>query len=38
MRRLHHATHLPAATLFFAQLADFVATGVLDDPNPLLVS
>jgi hypothetical protein len=31
-RRLHHVTHLPAATPFLAQLTDFVATGALDDP------
>lgn len=37
MRRLYHATHLPAATPFLAQLTDFVATGALDDPHPLLV-
>ncbi len=38
MRRLHHIAHLPAATPFLAQLSDFVATGALDDPHPLLAS
>jgi hypothetical protein len=37
-RRLHHVTHLTAATPFLAQLTDFVATGALDDPHPLLAS
>jgi hypothetical protein len=36
LHRLDHATQLPAATPFLAQLTDFVATGALDDPHPLL--
>jgi hypothetical protein len=38
LRRLNHATQLPAATPFLAQLTDFVATGALDDPHPLLAT
>jgi hypothetical protein len=38
MRRLYHATQLPTATPFLAQLTDFVATGALDDPHPLLAT
>ncbi len=36
MRRLHHVAQLPDATPLLAQLTEFVKTGVLDDPHPLL--